>query len=371
MAVLTKRMVCLAVLMLLLSLCTSVAVVLHRTRNDRGVGLVCDDSAFNFGEVDVSRAGSLEHHFILYNRSAKTVRIIDSSVSCGCTSVVAKGQSVPPDREVEIPVTVNWVTHRGRVSSTIALFTDSTETPKIFLDVFGDIESSATVDPVYVDFGDLDPGEVTTRPINIACDGSIPDFQITSVKIAGQHIHLGRAINGIESVGRSLSGPAGEFLLSIAAPRTGGQENSRVIFQTNIQSPRELILSVVANFKPAILADPQALLFEYDSRRAGQTGKTLTLQSTALAKSFRSMQADISATGGLNSGFVVRNSALLGDPRHPKVELRMAFVNLVGVQRGYVRRELKVTLGADSINIPLIAIDVSQPEAASSLKGGT
>src|SRR5665213_3597545 len=114
-------------------------------RSHKEAGLVCAESAYDFGNVSSSTAG-LEHAFTLKNTTSHTIKITRT------LTTVAAGESLI------FQVKTDWKGRDGRQTALVTLETDDSACHAVSLTVSASITNPVSVWPSVLDFGTLPPG---------------------------------------------------------------------------------------------------------------------------------------------------------------------------------------------------------------------
>ena len=226
-----------------------------------GKGLMCSETVYNFGQLDLQHARDLRHVFTLHNASAYPIHIHKQTSTCNCSSVDISNSIVPPGGRIDVSVTTQWANREGPQSVDIVLSTDSQDTPSITLGIRGDIIVPAIVRPTHVDFGQLIPRQRATRIISICPRDPTTPFRITGVECSSRRFSVSRVNDDRTSLVRlPLEGPPGDFLLETTAPAEAGHDAVTICFRTDINTLPKLVVACEARYTGMFIVQPQSLV---------------------------------------------------------------------------------------------------------------
>ena len=84
-----------------------------------------DEVVWDFGKV--KEGDVVKHEFMLKNESAKKLKIISVSSSCGCTASAAKKKSLEPGESTAIEVSFKSAKYSGDVTQVVYVDTDDAD----------------------------------------------------------------------------------------------------------------------------------------------------------------------------------------------------------------------------------------------------
>lgn len=316
--------------------------------------LVCDRETFDFGVVTLKEAAGTEHRFILTNTSDHPISLVRQTSTCRCTVAELPQDPIPPGGRMELPVKTNWSGLPGRQSAMVTLHTDDPNRPALRLVVTALVKVPAVLSPSVVNFGLLKPGEVARRVVELR-EGSDPRrFRVTAVENPSKFLTVTRlSPSGEETSGSALEGGLGKFAIRITAPRTSGREQARVVFRTDLEDTPELPLVVTAVFAGALLATPPTLLFPGPSETVPKA-REVCIRSTVLPGKLDPKVEIVWNGDEVNPFFVQEVTVPLDSPEGAA----SVFVGFNGkeVKRAFCQAILRVTVGSDCVEIPLVAL---------------
>lgn len=125
----------------------------------------------------ISDEDSVKTSFSFKNISDKTVKIINTKTSCGCTVGTPTKQVLAPGEEAAVEITFNPKGKRGLELKTITLETDYTPQPNVELHLKALVRPRMMVEPTSVWFGDLPLHKGADQELSIM--SRMEGFQVT------------------------------------------------------------------------------------------------------------------------------------------------------------------------------------------------
>ena len=244
-------------------------------------GLVCNENSHDFGPMTMEEAVEREHTFILTNTSKHPIRLLKQSGTCGCTvAELNEGTIVPAGGAVNVPIKADWAGRAGAQSAVVTILTDDSKTPTISLKVSGFMKVPVIVTPAVVNFGLLKPGQQATRVIELHPGTDPRQFRLTAIEIPSNNISITRLPERLGEQPQSLlEGNTGKFAVKITAPDTGGREETRVVFRTDLHGRSAVWLVVKAQFENVFVSTPKSILFS-DSNDVKVALREVTIRCT-------------------------------------------------------------------------------------------
>ena len=120
-----------------------------------------DQPDYDFGEVEAG--DEVEHAFVFENAGDDLLSIEKVLTSCGCTGALVTEQEVPPGGTGEIKATFHTKGFQGAVKKGLTVESNDPENKLVRLTIGGNVVSEVAVDPRYLDWGILRPGD-SPRP---------------------------------------------------------------------------------------------------------------------------------------------------------------------------------------------------------------
>ncbi|HZL36736.1 MAG TPA: DUF1573 domain-containing protein [Tepidisphaeraceae bacterium] len=237
-------------------------------RSHKEAGLVCAESAYDFGNVSSSTAG-LEHAFTLKNTTSHTIKITRTLTSCGCTTGILPRTTVAAGESLIFQVKTDWKGRDGRQTALVTLETDDSACHAVSLTVSASITNPVSVWPRVLDFGTLPPGLSMERSFEILPGTSDSPFRIVKVQATNPSIQF---INASAPTDLQPSGGARKFTVKVLVPSRRGMVDGQIIITTSV-ADRPLIVSVVARSTGSITAAPTSVLFNAGDAAAAKTAK--------------------------------------------------------------------------------------------------
>jgi hypothetical protein len=125
------------------------------------------ESGYDFGAVP--RGGKVRHTFVLTNRLAEPITIVNVRASCGCTQGQANASLVPPGQQATIEAEMDTRNFVGAKSTTlfVSLLTASGKEAEARLGVNAMIMSDIVLNPGSIDFGAVARGQAPSQVLTI------------------------------------------------------------------------------------------------------------------------------------------------------------------------------------------------------------
>jgi len=327
----------------------------HDAAGSRVLGLVCNENAHDFGPMTIKEAAEREHTFVLTNTSDRPIKIVKQSSTCGCTVVtLPKGTVVPPAGDIKVPVKADWRSRPGAQSAVVTILTDDSKTPSVDLVVSGFVKCPAVVTPAVVNFGLLKAGQQATRVVELHPGTDPRPFCLTAIENPSNMISISRVPEKAgEQATPPLEGGPGKFLLQITGPRTGGREETRIVFRTDLVDRPEVLLEVLARFEGSLVAAPQSVFFN------GTIGESVILRDVRIRSSQGDAdfdpKAEILWKGSSEKPFFLKRIAGSRESLEPEVVVTVGF-NCKHATKSIDCATLRIICESDSLDIPMIAM---------------
>ncbi len=122
---------------------------------------------YNFGPVP--RGAVVRHNFVMTNKYAETLTVLDIHASCGCTSGRASSTTVAPGQSVNIEAQMDTRNFVGRKATklTITILTASGRSGEVQVAVQSDILPDIVLNPGTIDFGAVGKGQTSKLVMTI------------------------------------------------------------------------------------------------------------------------------------------------------------------------------------------------------------
>ena len=120
-----------------------------------------DQTDYDFGEVEAG--DEVEHTFVFENTGDDLLSIKEVLTSCGCTGALVTEKEVPPGGVGKITATFHAKGFQGAVKKGLTVESNDPENRLVRLTIRGNVVSEVAVEPRYLDWGILQPGD-SPRP---------------------------------------------------------------------------------------------------------------------------------------------------------------------------------------------------------------
>jgi hypothetical protein len=211
------------------------------------------ERAYDFGAIP--RGAKVRHSFVLNNRLAEPLTILDVRASCGCTTGWANAKLVPAGQATTIDAEMDTRNFVGKKSTvlTVSLVTAGGRQSEVQLGVSSMILSDIVLNPGTVDFGTVARGQGSSQEVTIERIGA-PGWRVERMVSGCQAIDavLTEAVRSAENVGYLL-----KVTLKPDAPAGVLRDEIRLL--TNDRESRVLPIQVTALLRGEVTASPSLL----------------------------------------------------------------------------------------------------------------
>ena len=175
------------------------------------------ERAHNFGPIP--RGARVKHEFVLTNRLAEPVTILNLRASCGCTSGKASSSTINPGASATIEAVMDTRNFLG-VKATIlyvTLVTASGREAEVRLGVTSNILADIVLNPGSLDFGTVMKGQASTQTLTIDRIGAtgwrfermVSASRVLTAQLAETHRDAKGSVGYTLTVGIKPDAPAG------------------------------------------------------------------------------------------------------------------------------------------------------------------
>jgi hypothetical protein len=279
---------------------------------------------YDFGAVP--RGAKVKHDFLLVNRLAEPITILNLRPSCGCTSGRASASMVAPGQTAVIEAQMDTRNFVGPKSTVlyVAVMTAGGREAEAGLGVTAQILSDIVLNPGSVDFGTVLRGQAPTR--NLTID-----------RINGEGWRFERMVSGsrvlnAQLVETSRKGSAVSYALSVSlkpdAPAGPVRDEIRLL--SNDPETPSIPILVTAWIRGELAAAPSILALGAVNSSAGVQGRFVIRGSRPFA---------IQSIEGEGDGF---STAAAKGARQAVHVVTVAYRPEEGTTRGDIRRVFRV-----------------------------
>jgi hypothetical protein len=235
------------------------------------------ERAHDFGPVP--RGAKVRHSFVLNNRQAEPVTILDVRASCGCTtgrataSVVQPGGSAAVEAEMD---TRNFVGKKATVLY-VSLVTASGREAEVRLNVSSNILSDIVLNPGTIDFGAVARGQGREQTLTIERVG-MPTWQVQRMVSSCKAIDatLTQTVRNGQSVGYVLK-------VALLPDAPAGTVRDEIRLMTNDPETPVFPVQVTATIRGDLTASPSLLALGNVVSAGGAQGRFLVRSSRPFA----------------------------------------------------------------------------------------
>jgi hypothetical protein len=282
------------------------------------------ESSHNFGSVP--RGSKVKHDFVLTNRLAEPITILNLRASCGCTSGKTAASIVQPGKTAVVEAHMDTRNFVGQKSTVlfVNLITASGHEAEVRLGVTSNILSDVVLNPGSIDFGSVTRGQTPSQTLTIdrieAPNWRFERMISTSRVIDAQLVETGRQ-------GGSVS-----YLLTVSlkpdAPAGLVRDEIRLI-GNDPQMPN-VPVAVTAMIRGELTASPSVLSMGEVASAAGAQGRFIVRASKPFT---------IKNVEGTGEGFSISPADETAKPMHI---LTVSFKPEESTARGTLQRTFRV-----------------------------
>jgi Protein of unknown function (DUF1573) len=210
----------------------------------------------DFGPVP--RGAVVRHNFVMTNKYAESLTILDVRASCGCTSGRASSTTVAAGQTINIEAQMDTRNFVGRKATklTVSFLTASGKSAEVQLAVVSNILPDIVLNPGTVDFGLLAKGQTATVVMTIERMNA-PNWKFAKM-IASPG--LMKVIDAkLKEVERSESRVAYELTVTLKPTATAGPLRDEIRILTNDTSSPNVPVLVTAQIQGTLTASPAML----------------------------------------------------------------------------------------------------------------
>lgn len=230
------------------------------------------EQAHDFGPVP--RGAIVRHPFVLTNRYAEPITIVDVRASCGCTTARASTRTVAPGQQAVIEAqmdTRNFVGMKATVV-TVTLARASGRTAEVRLGVKSNILSDIVLNPGTIDFGVVSPGQSAPQILTIDRTGA-PGWKVERMMATRR---LSSVVDAqIIETARSAQRVSYRLTVTLRPDAPAGPIREEIRIVTNDRESPVVPVLVTAEVRGALSASPSLLALGRASSSAGVQGRFL------------------------------------------------------------------------------------------------
>jgi hypothetical protein len=274
----------------------------------------------------VPRGVKLKHKFLLVNKLAEPVTMLNLRASCGCTTGRARSEAIAPGASAVIDAEMDTRNFVGLKSTIlyVTIITASGREAEVGLGVTAHILSDIVLNPGQIDFGSVTRGTTPTRVLTIERVGA-PSWRFERMVSASRSLDA-------QLVETSRKGAAVSYTLSVSlkanAP-AGLLRDELRLFSNDGEAPSIPIL-VTASIRGDLTAAPSVLALGQIHSASGAHGRFIIRASRPFA---------IQSIEGAGDGF----STSSPDGTHQSMHVvTVAYKPEDGTMRGDIRRQFRV-----------------------------
>jgi hypothetical protein len=282
------------------------------------------ENMHDFGPVP--RGGKVRHNFVLTNRLAEPITIVNLRASCGCTSGKASTSLVPPGQQAIVEAEMDTRNFVGAKATTlfVALVTAGGQESEVRLGVNVMILSDIVLNPGSIDFGAVARGQTPSQVLTIDRIGA-PKWRVQRM------VSASRVLNATLVEAKRDGSSVGYVLTVSLKPETpAGIVRDEIRLLTNDPETASIPIQVTALVRGELSASPSVLSLGRVASSGPVQGRFLVRASKPFA---------IQAVAGEGDGFKVEPSEPGRKPAHV---VTITYKPEEGTTRGDLRHLFRV-----------------------------
>ena len=283
------------------------------------------ERAFDFGPVP--RGAKVKHDFVLTNRLAEPITILNLRPSCGCTSGKASTSTVNPGASAVIEAQMDTRNFLG-IKATIlfvTLVTAGGREAEVRLGVTSNILADIVLNPGSIDFGTVMKGQTPSQVLSIDRIGA-PGWRFERMVSASRVL----SAQLVESRRDPKGAVSYTLTVGIKPDAPAGQVRDEIRLLSNDRETPSIPIMVTATVRGELSAAPSILTMGDVSSSAGKQGRFIIRASRPFT---------ITAVEGTGDGFSVGPPDAARKTMHV---LTVAYKPEEGSTRGDLRRVFRV-----------------------------
>ncbi len=206
---------------------------------------------YNFGEV--TEGEKIQHDFSIMNSGTSDLLIQRVIAGCGCTAAAVLNESIPPNTETKITVSLDTLGLAGMQNKSVRIFTNDPVNSISTVSLSGAIKQKISADPANVIFENVFRAQKTPlERIVIVRTDKTSAVKIGDINTFSSHLKI-----------ENISGDEHEkkFTIVLEGNVPLGDFRERVIVTLDGDAKSSLNIPVYANVKGNLIVDPPALSF--------------------------------------------------------------------------------------------------------------
>jgi len=282
------------------------------------------ESSHDFGTVP--RGAKVRHDFVLANRLAEPITVVDVRASCGCTTGRASASVVPAGTQAVVEAEMDMRNFVGKKATvlTVTLAGPNGRTAEARLHVSSTILSDVVLNPGTVDFGAVGKGQSATQTLTID-------------RVDNPAWKVQRMVSGCKAIDATLNetsrnerGVHYALKVTLKPDAPAGTVRDVIRIYTNDPETPVLPVQVTAQIRGELTASPGVLALGRVATTAGAQGRFLVRGSRPFT---------VRAVEGGGEGFHAAAADATPKPVHL---ITVTYLPAEGTTRGDLRRDFKV-----------------------------
>ncbi|MGC8640133.1 MAG: DUF1573 domain-containing protein [Isosphaeraceae bacterium] len=236
------------------------------------------ERAFHFGPVP--RGAKVKHDFMLVNRLAEPVTILNLRASCGCTSGSASASTVNPGGTAVIEAQMDTRNFLGLKSTIlyVTLVTASGREAEVRLGVNSNILADIVLNPGSIDFGTVRKGQSPSQVLTIDRIGA-PTWRFERM-VSATRVLTAQLVE----TRRDASGAVSYRLtVGIKPDAPAGPVRDEIRLLSNDRETPSIPVMVTAYVRGDLIASPSVLTLGETNSSAGKQGRFVLRASRPFA----------------------------------------------------------------------------------------
>lgn len=282
------------------------------------------ESGHDFGAVP--RGAKVRHNFVLTNRSAEALTVLDVRASCGCTTGRALTPTIAPGQTGVVEAEMDTRNFVGRKSTVlyVSVVTASGKQAEAHLNVSSMILSDIVLNPGVVDFGVVARGQSATLAVQIDRLG-MPTWRVTAL------VSTCRAVDAtLVETARTGSSVGYRLTVTLRADAPAGVLRDEIRLVSNDPESPSFPIQLLATVRGDLTASPASLTLGRIASSGTATGRFMVRASRPFV---------VRSVEGQGDGFSVTPDDSEAKPLHI---LTLHYKPEQGTTRGDLRKAFRV-----------------------------
>ncbi|HZZ71328.1 MAG TPA: DUF1573 domain-containing protein [Pirellulales bacterium] len=231
-----------------------------------------ETTSHDFGTV--AHGAKAEYHFQFTNLYEEELHVSGVGSSCGCTTPECPKPTLTRLEKGEIIAVFNTGTFTGSRHATLTIKFDKPFPAEVQLNITGTIRTDLSMNPNFIDLGQVDRGQTIEKRMQINYAGGRSDWKIMDVLSLNQNLEV-----EVSPASRGGGQATYSLLVRLKKDAPVGFIKDQLLLVTNEGKGIQIPVDVEGRVVPELTVSPTSLFFG-----VAQPGQTLTKQIVVKAK---------------------------------------------------------------------------------------